>query len=173
MRLARLPVSFEENRGQTDPRVKFLSHGVGGILFLTPDESVLEFNRTIASGKRARHDATPGEAAVVRIRLEGSRPNPRIYGLDRIAATSNYFSGSNPGHWQTGLPHYARVEYEGVYPGIDLVYRAGAEGRLEFDFQVAPGGDPAAIALRFSGADRLERHARRWPESSHRGGRSH
>src|SRR2546426_9326159 len=37
----KIPLSFEANRGQTDPRVKFLSRGSGYTLFLTGDEAVL------------------------------------------------------------------------------------------------------------------------------------
>src|SRR6266849_6123100 len=36
-----LPLSFEVNRGQTDPQVKVLSRGVGYTLFLTENEAVL------------------------------------------------------------------------------------------------------------------------------------
>src|SRR3984885_15798676 len=38
---AKLPLSFEENRGQTDKHVQFLSHGAGYDLFLTGKEAVL------------------------------------------------------------------------------------------------------------------------------------
>ncbi len=34
-----LPLSFEENRGQTDPQVEFLALGGGYSLFLTPAEA--------------------------------------------------------------------------------------------------------------------------------------
>src|SRR5688572_25231806 len=37
----RLPLSFEENRGQADPRVRFLSHGHGYRMFVTTTETVL------------------------------------------------------------------------------------------------------------------------------------
>ena len=37
----KVSLSFEANRGQTDPRVKFLSRGSGYTLFLTGDEAVL------------------------------------------------------------------------------------------------------------------------------------
>src|SRR5438874_5762046 len=37
----KVPLSFEANRGQTDPRVKFISGGSGYTLFLTGDEAVL------------------------------------------------------------------------------------------------------------------------------------
>src|SRR5213596_1421353 len=40
----KIPLSFEANRGQTDPRVKFLSRGSGYTLFLTRDEAVLSLS---------------------------------------------------------------------------------------------------------------------------------
>jgi hypothetical protein len=42
--LAKLPLTFEANQGQTDPRVKFLSRGRGSTLFLTADEAVLSLS---------------------------------------------------------------------------------------------------------------------------------
>src|SRR5262249_57341082 len=52
--------------------------------------------------------------------------------------------------WQLGVANYARVRYEGVYPGVDAVYY-GNQRRLEYDFRVAPGADPGAIRLAFTG----------------------
>ena len=46
------------------------------------------------------------------------------------------------------------MRYREVYPGVDLVYYGNAQ-RLEYDFVVAPGGDPDAIRLAFEGADGL------------------
>ena len=40
--LLSLPLSFEANRGQTDPAVKFLSRGDGYALFLTADSAVFK-----------------------------------------------------------------------------------------------------------------------------------
>ena len=37
----KLPLSFEENQGQTAREVRFVSHGSGYELFLTPQEAVL------------------------------------------------------------------------------------------------------------------------------------
>ena len=54
-----------------------------------------------------------------------------------------------------GVPQFARVRYENVYPGINLLFY-GNQGRLEYDFQVAPGSDPAQAELEFNGAKQLE-----------------
>ncbi|HLE56590.1 MAG TPA: SBBP repeat-containing protein, partial [Rhodothermia bacterium] len=76
--------------------------------------------------------------------LIGASPAPTVRGLDALPGKSNYFRGSDPRKWQTNVPNYSRVRYEDLYPGIDLVYY-GNEGRLEYDFVVAPGADPHTI----------------------------
>jgi hypothetical protein len=45
---AALPLSFEANRGQTDPRVSFLSRGQGYTVFLTGREAVLTLKSSVA-----------------------------------------------------------------------------------------------------------------------------
>ena len=49
---------------------------------------------------------------------------------------------------------YGRLRFDGVYPGIDVVYH-GIDGRLRADWLVAPGADPAAIRLAVGGVDAL------------------
>ena len=51
----KLPLRFEANRGQTDPRVKFLSRGSGYSLFLTSTEAVLKLQK---SGVRSHRSTT-------------------------------------------------------------------------------------------------------------------
>src|ERR1700684_2186615 len=57
--------------------------------------------------------------------------------------------------WHTDVPNYARVEYRQAYPGVDVIYY-GNRNQLEYDFILAPGADPAAIRMRFSGAGHLK-----------------
>ena len=52
--------------------------------------------------------------------------------------------------WHTGIANYARVRYQSVYPGIDVVYY-GNQNQLEYDFVLAPGANPDAIRLNFRG----------------------
>ena len=56
------------------------------------------------------------------MRLEGASPAPKVKGLEQLPGKSNYFIGDDPRKWRTNVPHYARVQHEGVYPGVDLVY---------------------------------------------------
>jgi hypothetical protein len=86
------------------------------------------------------------------MKLLGGNAKGRVVGLDELPGRSNYFIGNDPKKWRTNVPSYARVKYEGVYPGVDLVYY-GNQRQLEYDFLVAPGADPNQIKLSFAGAD--------------------
>jgi hypothetical protein len=88
---------------------------------------------------------------VLRLQLVGAHAAAPVVGEDPLAGTSNYFIGNDPRQWRTGIPTYGRVAYQGVYPGVDLVYY-GNQQQLEYDFTVAPGTDPGLIRLHVEGA---------------------
>ncbi len=96
-----------------------------------------------------------GEGAVLRMKLIGADPNPRVAGVEELPGKSNYFIGKDPSKWRTHVPTYAKVKYEEVYPGVDLVYY-GNQRQLEYDFVVAPGVDPNKIIFSFDGAEKIE-----------------
>lgn len=156
----RLPLRFEANHGQTDPRVKFLARGQGYTLFLTPSEAVLVLGggKTF-SPRRPRALPTRAEqadpATVLRLTLEGANPAPSIAGRGVMPGKSHYFIGNDPRTWHRNVSAYASVEYQEVYPGVTLVYY-GTQRQLEYDFLLAPGADPAAIVLAFQGQSKLE-----------------
>ncbi len=152
---ARLPLSFEPNVGQADASVRFLARTPGYTLLLTSDEAIMVLDKGAAggSGRRAGAETRERTIELLRTRLVGSRVAQPL-GLERQPGESNYFVGDSATRWRTGVPHFARVRYEGVYPGIDLIYYGN--GRvLEYDFVVQPGGDPTAIRLSFAGARAL------------------
>ena len=177
----KLPLSFEANRGQTDAPVRFLSRAVGYTLFLTDDEAVLalrsrqssvvssQWRRTGDYGPRTRNRLIPSSIdnhqssidnspapAVLRLKLRGANPEATVTGLEELPGKSHYFLGNDPKKWRTSVPNYARVKYENVYPGVDLVYY-GNQRQLECDFVVAPGADPKAITLEIeTGNSKLE-----------------
>jgi len=161
-----LPLSFEANHGQTDSRVKFLSRTSGYTLFLTGDEAVLALSgsqakKGTASAMLPGTQKTPavaheGVTPVLRMKLRNANAAAKVTGVDELAGTSNYFIGDDPTKWRTNVPTYAKVKYEGVYSGIDLVYY-GNQRQLEYDFIVAPGADPRRIALDIRGAKRIRR----------------
>jgi len=160
----KLPLSFEANRGQTDERVKFLSRGSGYSLFLTKNEAVIALKRagsSRAAAKKAvgnpemvREGNESAKGATLRMQLLGANFKSEAVGGEELPGKANYFIGNDPSKWRTNVPTYAKVKYENVYPGVDLVYY-GNQGQLEYDFVVAPGADPNRIQLKFRGAGRL------------------
>jgi len=166
----KLPLSFEANHGQTDGRVKFLSRAGGYTLFLTGNEAVLAFGGTAKkpapkgasdireSARRGKPRLYGSTAAVLRMKLRNANLSAKITGTDELAGTNNYFIGNDPAKWHTSVPTYAKVKYEGIYSGIDLVYY-GNQGQLEYDFTVAPGADPRRIAFDVNGAKRIRQDA--------------
>ena len=150
---ARVPLHFEVNEGQADEQVKFLSHGKDYGLFLTPNETVITLK---AGGQRQKaKDVTRNTQYAIRMKLVGANPQPKVVGSKKLPGIVNYFIGNDPKKWQTNVPTYAKVKYEDVYPGVDVVYY-GNQQQLEYDFIVSPGVDPKTIALEFDGADKIE-----------------
>jgi len=155
-----LPLQFERNVGQTDPRVKFLSRSGGGMLCLTGDEAVLRLTRTAVESRRfdPKHpdmnrspDLEKRTVSELRMRAVGANASARVDSLDELPGKVNYFIGSDPAKWHANIPTYKRVAYRDLYKDVDLVYYGNGQS-LEYDFVVRPGGDPSKIAVVISGA---------------------
>jgi hypothetical protein len=139
-----LPLTFEANQGQVDQQVKYLARGQGYTLFLTPNAAVLGL-RSEGAGSRTEW---------LRLVLQGAVTAPAISGEGKLPSQANYFVGNDPARWRTNVPTFARVRYEQVYPGVDLVYY-GRQGRLENDFEVNAGSDPKVISWQLQGAEQI------------------
>src|SRR5260370_38180250 len=100
--LARLPLRFEENRGQFDPAVRYAARAGGYRVQLSAGGGSL---------------AMPG-AERVDMGLVNSNPSAKSEALDRLAARTDYFIG-NRDRWHTGIANYARGRYGGGEPGHD------------------------------------------------------
>lgn len=161
--LAGLPMIFEPNQGQgnldpADPRARFVTHGSGYSLFLGSEGAILSL--VSPESKPLRQGSERPQAPLTRVeflemKLSGANPDASLTGADLLPGKSNYLLGNDPAKWRQALPQFGRVRYENIYPGINLLFY-GNQGRLEYDFQVEPGSDPAQAELEFNGAKQLE-----------------
>jgi Beta-propeller repeat len=154
----KLPLTFEENHGQSDGQARFLARGIGYTLFLTPTETAISMQRpSLGKAGRQDPDLQSNEAfhASVHIKLLDANPATAIEGLEELPGKNNYLIGNDPARWRTRVPQYARVRYRNVYRGVDLIYYGNQE-QVEHDFVVARGADPSQIHFRVTGADWLE-----------------
>src|ERR1051326_2293456 len=134
--LTRIPLRFEENRGQFSKSVRYMARSGGYDLQLTDRGASFDLG-----GQR------------VALQMVHANPQSKVEPLKPMEARTNYFVGARS-QWHTGIANYERVRYHGVYPGVDVVYY-GNQGQLEYDFELQPGANPDAVRMEFKGADHL------------------
>ncbi len=117
----------------------------------------------VARGTRFNFDFRPDEAALraagkdIRLHFDGANPNAQISGAELQRSTTNLYLGNDPAQWRHGVPNYGRVQVEGLYPGVDLVYY-GSGGELEYDLTVKAGADPRRIRFHLQGGGASMNH---------------
>ena len=158
----RLPLIFEENRGQTDSRVRYVARGPGYTLFLTSTEAVVRLrgpdsSEILASGgsTRQRAESSTPRTAVVHMRLAGAKPSRMVQGVGELPGKSNYLGSDHRKHSLINIPHYSRVLYLGVLAGIDIAYY-GNEGQLEYDLIASPGSHPHDLSVEMDGVNGMQ-----------------
>ena len=137
-----MPVTFVPNVGQDSAAAPFIARVSAGV---TMALSATRTTITVGSG---------ANQSQLSLDLVGARSDATIAGLDKQVGIANYFTGRDPSQWHTKLPMFDRVVTDNAYPGISLVWRSTDAG-AEYEFDVAPGADPSAIAWRVAGATSL------------------
>jgi Beta-propeller repeat len=140
-RILSMPITFEENRGQAPSRYQFLSRAGGATALFW--ENGVDFILPDTDGSR------------IGLKLLGARPDAALQAQGLLVSVSDYFLGNNPKRWIRGIPNDSQLVYEGIYPGINLVFH-GRSGRLEHDFRVAAGTDPGKIRFSIDGQNGIE-----------------
>jgi len=138
-------VYFEPNRGQEDPAVAFLSAGLGYPAFLSATEARIAL-RTSAPPSAPSDEIE--RQPLLGFTVVGGRDVEGV-GEGLLAGRSHHYTNDRQ---IRDVPHFTRVRFAAVYPGIDLLYYGTRERRLEYDFVVAAGADPSQIRIRVSGA---------------------
>ena len=157
-------LSFEKNLGQTHESVDFTARGRRYAVTLHAGSYALAL-RTNRGGEPQtpkwmlrpweRFSSPTKVPWVVSMHLEGADNEAQAEGRELLAARSHYLRGRDKSGWLRDVPHYGRVRYGDVYPGIDIEYY-GSTGTIEFDLIVAPGADPQQVRMQFDGAQEIE-----------------
>ena len=157
------PLGFIDNRGQADARAAFYARRGDATFWLTRGGVVFDLLRKTppaVAGVR-KVSATDGslaeaargrlERAVVSESFLGANPAVKLDPQMALPTSYGYIHGSDSSRWITGLKSYRLITYRGVWNGVDLrVYGMGRD--LEQEFVIAPGANPGAIRMGFSGA---------------------
>jgi hypothetical protein len=134
--------SFVPNRGQWSAEV--LYHADVG-------RAGLWFTRTAVV-----YDLDGGEidSDEFGVSFPGSNSEVEANGENELHHQYNFIVGIDRSAWLTDIPSFGAIRYKDIYPHIDLTYVAGERG-LEYDFIVAPGGDPNDIIVQYKGVNAL------------------
>jgi gliding motility-associated-like protein len=172
-------IEFVENRGQWDPRVRFMGQISVGNLFLEkggytallyhPDDltRLTEEHHGVgasakASAAKAGNAARTGKEADIlrshayRVRFLGANDDVSITPEKVLPGYNNYFIGKDPTRWASRCKVYQGVTYHDLYPGIDIRYYTN-NGQLKYDLIIHPGADVSRIRMRYDGVNRLSR----------------
>jgi hypothetical protein len=141
-RMSLTSFTFVENRGQADASVRYIGLG--------PEFRAWFEDRSVVF---------QGRQAVVRVTFAGQSPSrgvhPTIRAANPTGAHSNFLRGSDRRHWQTDITQFGAIHYSGIWPGIELTYKAD-QGRLEAEYLVTPGAAVDGIQLSFDGEARIQ-----------------
>lgn len=148
-KIASMPLLFIPNEGQFNDNVSFQAQS-------SPDQVITVFENGIEFSQSAGNETTPVEP--VFMMLDGANKDTKIIGINQVNGTANYYYGSDPSAWVTGIALSSGVEYADIYPGINLTV-SGKGGILKSEFTALPGADPSQIVLQYQGQDSITLNA--------------
>jgi hypothetical protein len=161
---AKLPMNFEATEAEASRLTTFQSRAAGYAVSIAPDRTVLALaglqhpsarsSKTIPGLPKAQPFPPMNRPIIVGMRLVGANARATMAGLNELEAKSNYYLGSDPAKWRTGISRYEKVQCKDIYPGIDVVYY-GNRVQLEFDFVISPGASPEILRLTFEGTESI------------------
>ncbi|MFN8285544.1 MAG: PKD domain-containing protein [Chitinophagales bacterium] len=148
-------LQFTENKGQWNEAFRFKAQIPNGQLLLEKNA----FYYFLYSGDDISKIHHPGGTDVTihghafREEFVGANPQPTVMAENAFTQYANYYHGKDPKRWASHVKIYAKVRYQNLFNGIDLVLYSKEEQQLKYDFVVAAGADVSKIKIRFNGAD--------------------
>ncbi len=162
-------MEFVQNKGQWDTRVNYKGDFNTGAFFLEKNGFTVLLNKpedvkTLSEIKHGIHSKKSPKLPVLKdfvfnsfaynVSFLGATTNPERIPDKPLPTYNNYFLGNDKSKWAGDCKIYNAVTYKNIYPNIDVRYYS-TQNKLKYDFIVHPGGNPAAIALRYDGGVKL------------------
>jgi hypothetical protein len=145
------PLSFTENRGQADAKVLFRADAGATTLWVTRGgiyHQCVQVEASEPSAPGYESPERPVSQLILKSHLVGADTLAAVTGEYPLSHRANFLRGADAAAWHADVPVFVQLRFHGVYPGIDLVVR-GDSGNIEYDFYVAPGGDPSQIDIAY------------------------
>ncbi len=155
-------IDFVENKGQWNNQARFKADVPGGALFLTDKgfvynyasakdlERIHEMSCGTGKGEKDTKDEIVHHHAY-KVNFVGASDKVSYTTEEKRSYYHNYFLGNDPSQWAGKVGLYGKVTQKNIYDGVDVVVYSKSAEALKYDFVVAPGSNPASIALAFEG----------------------
>lgn len=140
---AAIGLAFSENMGQIKDSSILYYASSGGAAFARGSMTLLS----------QAHENGSSRGSSVRLSFVGSEGAVPV-GSTPTQWRSNYFLGNDQSGWITQGANYRNLAYNGLWRGIDLVYRMTDEG-MKYDYLVAAGSDHSQIKVKVTGHESL------------------
>jgi gliding motility-associated-like protein len=161
-------MEFVQNKGQWNDKINFKGDFSTGSFFLEnrgftvvlnkPEDLIRRKAFSHGHAGESPKDVSPNDLTLhsfaYNVSFLGAAINPQKIPDKSLTIYKNYFIGSDEKKWASDCKVYNAVTYKNVYPNIDVRYYS-TQDKLKYDFIVHPGGNPAAIAMRYDGVSSL------------------
>ncbi|GAB4375189.1 MAG: hypothetical protein Kow0075_01400 [Salibacteraceae bacterium] len=152
-------LKFEENKGQWPEHVLFRARVPNGSVFIESTGLTFylespEDNEKIGLLKHGVYEAFPDtfHTHVFRLKFVGASHPKDIVAGSEFPDYVNYYLGSDPSLWASGIRQFAEVVLKDIYPGIDVrFYSQGFD--LKYEFMLSPQAAHEAIRMELEGLD--------------------
>lgn len=153
---------FLENKGQWPKNVRYRSEVDGHGIWIDSNRITFQIFNFKLHPLNQLHDQKPTYVA------ERNQPIGHVYEVRFLQARTqrlvpkslpsvehfNFLYGSDARNWVYNVHSYSRVEYQELYKGINLTLY-GNNGRMKYDFELAPGNGGQSIQMLYTGAESL------------------
>ncbi|MEM6803334.1 MAG: hypothetical protein AAF696_18145, partial [Bacteroidota bacterium] len=160
---------FIENDGQWDTKIKYKARLNGGDIYFAENELTYHLYNLPKIGhghghwddheheheQGAHEEEWKEEGHIFRMKFEGSNTQPHLKPNLRYPNYHNYFIGNEPASWKSGVNLFGQIDYQELYPGIDLRFY-GWGNSMKYDFVLDAGVSPDQIRIRYEGLDKLK-----------------
>jgi hypothetical protein len=122
-------ITFIENKKQWEERIRFKSEIRGGALFF--EKNAITYTFCDPAYLDRIHGQVPSSDTKIdtlitcyayRMWFDGANINPEIKGHYPKKEYHNYYIGDDPEKWSTEVKKYEKIEYQELYPGINLFF---------------------------------------------------
>ena len=161
---------FVANQGQWDASVLFRADLRDAVVYIQKDALLFVLRDQAAVDRLTAYKASPGifpppqeDAYLVdhyafRQVFLNTNKGSKASGKQARSYYLNFFQGNDPANWSGGVPAFASILVEEIYPGIDLLLST-EEGNLKYAWKVDPGCDPANIRFTFDPEKKVKKDA--------------